>query len=52
MHFPTHVGASMMTHYGSDVLNWWDKAFDELVDSGEFMHLCRRASKTHGECNS
>jgi len=44
----TTDGAGVMTRYGSDVVNWWDKTFNEMVDSGDFRKLCLKASKVHG----
>ena len=44
-----HVaGAAMMVSHGSSVLSWWDKAFDEMKESGEFRSLCRKAERVHG----
>ena len=37
-----------MTHYYSDVLDWWNKAFSRLERSGEFHELCEQSQEKHG----
>merc|ERR1712150_141285 len=41
-------GASLMARYGDDVLEWWDKAFEEMKDEGEYRRLCMSAERKHG----
>ncbi|KAI0226235.1 hypothetical protein LSAT2_023120 [Lamellibrachia satsuma] len=44
----TTQGPSVMAHYGSDVIDWWNKAFQELKDTGKYETLCERAAVDHG----
>jgi len=41
-------GASVMVRYGDELLNWWNQAFDELRESGEYHRLCQSAKRKHG----
>ena len=45
----TILGMAVMTQYGSPVLNWFNKALDEMKASGDFESLCKKASKQHGQ---
>lgn len=47
----TVVGPSMMTHYGSYLVDWWNDAFQELRDNGHYERLCQRAQSAHGRNN-
>ena len=38
-----------MAHYGSDVIDWWNKAFQEMKENGKYKKLCEKSSLTHGE---
>jgi len=42
-------GASVMTRKGDDVLTWWDKAFDEMKEDGEYRRICTIAERKHGD---
>jgi len=41
-------GLSVMTRYGSEVINWWNHAYEELHDSGDFRKLCVKAEDAYG----
>ncbi|KAK2185492.1 hypothetical protein NP493_234g02013 [Ridgeia piscesae] len=45
----TTQGTSVMAHYGSDVIEWWNKAFRELRNNGKYKALCKEAAIAHGE---
>ena len=38
-----------MAHYGSDVIDWWNKAFQEMKENGKYKKMCETSSLTHGE---
>ncbi len=40
----------MMAKYGDDVINWWNDAFQELRESGQYEVLCEQAERQHGGC--
>ena len=39
----------MMARYGDPVIEWWNHAFEEVVESGEYDLLCDAAHKRHGK---
>ena len=41
-------GASVMTMYGSDLLDWWNHAFLDLKHDGTFRRLCISSARIHG----
>jgi len=43
----TQGGASVMTMYGSPLVDWWNEAFATMRADGSFRQLCNRSSHTH-----
>lgn len=44
----TKGGLSVMTHYGSELLDWWNPAFQQLQQNGQYTKLCEEGKKKHG----
>ena len=42
-------GLSLMARYGDPVIEWWNQAFEEVMQSGEYQLLCDAAATRHGE---
>ena len=38
-----------MAMVGSEVIDWWNAAFQGMKDDGSFRQLCVRAIREHGE---
>jgi ABC-type amino acid transport substrate-binding protein len=43
-----HVGTSIMLRKGSEMRDWWNKAFDKFTSSGDFKAFCENESRIHG----
>ena len=38
-----------MTMYGSELLDWWNHAFQDMKDDGTFGRLCHSSATRHGK---
>lgn len=43
----TLAGQSVMTQYGSDLIPWWNRALDSLINKGDYKRLCNKAKDLH-----
>ncbi len=41
-----------MCNYGSELIDWWNKAFHEMQQDGSFREVCVKAIREHGEIST